>query len=363
MPPICNVNAVITCPHQAGIAKPIPKQMQVMVGGAPALRITDMPGTPILPGCPNLPTPGTPAFGAWTPRPAETRVEDPVDWDALSADPAGWALPPLTGPAVPAPPREPRSRSVLTPVTIALALVAAGLAAAAPLLGLPGVTGVWIPGPALAVVGVVVAAAAPVAMRQAAELQREWAGGRLYALLDEVERDLAARWALFEPGELGPAGLEHRRRVERGPGGAHRECRDDQQPEAQPGLAGRRRVGMAVVVLVEQPGDPTLVVAADRQEEVAVSDRLGEDERGVQHERGRRRVETDHGRDAGDRGVGEGLGHEHGPHREPGDQVASQPGPVVVPQHREPREHPDRGEGRAGLAVRHRITHRTSIHR
>jgi hypothetical protein len=62
VPPICNVNAVITCPHQAGIAKPIPKQVQVMVGGAPALRITDMPGTPILPGCPNLPTPGTPAF-------------------------------------------------------------------------------------------------------------------------------------------------------------------------------------------------------------------------------------------------------------------------------------------------------------
>jgi hypothetical protein len=62
VPPICNVNAVITCPHQSGVAKPIPKQMKVMVGGAPALRITDMPGTPILPGCPNLPTPATPAF-------------------------------------------------------------------------------------------------------------------------------------------------------------------------------------------------------------------------------------------------------------------------------------------------------------
>jgi hypothetical protein len=62
VPPICNINAVITCPHQAGIAKPIPKQTQVIIGGAPALRITDMPGTPIMPGCPNLPTPGTPAF-------------------------------------------------------------------------------------------------------------------------------------------------------------------------------------------------------------------------------------------------------------------------------------------------------------
>jgi hypothetical protein len=62
VPPICNVNAVITCPHQAGIVKPVPKQMTVMVGGAPALRVTDMAGAPVLPGCPNLPTPATPAF-------------------------------------------------------------------------------------------------------------------------------------------------------------------------------------------------------------------------------------------------------------------------------------------------------------
>lgn len=62
MPPICNINAVIQCPHQGGIAKPVPKQTVVNIGGAPALRATDMPGTAILPGCPNLPTPGTPAF-------------------------------------------------------------------------------------------------------------------------------------------------------------------------------------------------------------------------------------------------------------------------------------------------------------
>ena len=62
MPPICNVNAVITCPHQSGIAKPPPKQGKVMVGGAPALRITDVMGAPVLPGCVNLPTPATPAF-------------------------------------------------------------------------------------------------------------------------------------------------------------------------------------------------------------------------------------------------------------------------------------------------------------
>ena len=62
MPPICNVNAVITCPHQTGMVKPVPKQVQVMVGGSPALRITDMAGAPVLPGCTQLPTPGTPAF-------------------------------------------------------------------------------------------------------------------------------------------------------------------------------------------------------------------------------------------------------------------------------------------------------------
>jgi hypothetical protein len=62
VPPICNINAVITCPHQSGVARPVPKQTTVMVGGAPALRITDMAGTPILPGCTQLPTPGTPTF-------------------------------------------------------------------------------------------------------------------------------------------------------------------------------------------------------------------------------------------------------------------------------------------------------------
>jgi hypothetical protein len=62
VPPICNVNAVITCPHQGGVAQPVPKQAQVMIGGAPALRITDVAGMPILPGCPNLPTPGSPTF-------------------------------------------------------------------------------------------------------------------------------------------------------------------------------------------------------------------------------------------------------------------------------------------------------------
>jgi hypothetical protein len=56
------VNALITCPHQSGFVKPVPQQTTVLVGGAPALRITDLAGAPVMPGCPNLPTPGTPAF-------------------------------------------------------------------------------------------------------------------------------------------------------------------------------------------------------------------------------------------------------------------------------------------------------------
>jgi hypothetical protein len=51
VPQICNVNAVITCPHQTGIVKPLPRQTKVMVGGALALRITDMAGSPVA-GCP-----------------------------------------------------------------------------------------------------------------------------------------------------------------------------------------------------------------------------------------------------------------------------------------------------------------------
>ena len=112
-------------------------------------------------------TPGTPAPGTYPLGPPEARDEVPVDWDALGADPAGWRLPPAPRAVTPAAPREPRTRSVITPATIALALVGAGLAAAALLLGLPGVTAVWVPGAALAVVGIglVVSALVPRASR------------------------------------------------------------------------------------------------------------------------------------------------------------------------------------------------------
>lgn len=100
----------------------------------------------------DLGVPGTPGV-----RPAAAVAADlgePVTWDALGADPKDWAFPaPTRRRERETVAREPRRRGVLTPVTLALALLAAGLAAVGLLLGVPGVTGAWIPAAALAVVG------------------------------------------------------------------------------------------------------------------------------------------------------------------------------------------------------------------
>jgi hypothetical protein len=75
VPPICNINAVVQCPHQSGVAKLMPKQTVVNIGGAPAVRATDMPSTPILPGCPNIGTGLVPCSVVVTPAlPASTKV-------------------------------------------------------------------------------------------------------------------------------------------------------------------------------------------------------------------------------------------------------------------------------------------------
>ena len=106
-------------------------------------------GTPAAEGAPWPAWSGSvPPAGAWA------DDDGPVDWDPLGAAPRGWSLPAEPRPRVAdaAPVRGPRP--VLTPVTLALALVAAGLAGAALLVGLPGASPVWIPAAALAVVGV-----------------------------------------------------------------------------------------------------------------------------------------------------------------------------------------------------------------
>ena len=74
-------------------------------------------------------------------------------------------------------------------------------------------------------------------------------------------------------------------------------------------------------------------------------------EGGVQQQRRRRRVQADDGRDAGDRRVGERLGHQHRPHREPGDQVAAQPRAVVAAQRREDRRVTVAADGTIGFTL------------
>lgn len=55
--PVLNISAEIMCVH-GGKVTLIPKQTQVLVGGSPALRTTDVMGSPII-GCPVPPTPTT----------------------------------------------------------------------------------------------------------------------------------------------------------------------------------------------------------------------------------------------------------------------------------------------------------------
>ena len=76
-------------------------------------------------------------------------------------------------------------------------------------------------------------------------------------------------------------------------------------------------------------------------------------ERRVEDQRGRGGVQADDRRDAGDRGVGQRLGHQHRPDGQPGDDVAAQPAPVVSAErgeHRQPRSSTGRrGHRRANL--------------
>jgi phage shock protein PspC (stress-responsive transcriptional regulator) len=112
-------------------------------------------GVPGTPAAEDAPWPAGPAWSAGPVPQAGTWADDdgPVAWDPLGAAPRGWSLPaePRPRAAAGVPVRGPRS--VLTPVTLALALVAAGLAGAALLVGLPGASPVWIPAAALGVVG------------------------------------------------------------------------------------------------------------------------------------------------------------------------------------------------------------------
>ena len=70
-------------------------------------------------------------------------------------------------------------------------------------------------------------------------------------------------------------------------------------------------------------------------------------ERCVEDERARRRVEAHHRRDARDGGVGQSLRYEHGPDRQAGNEVATDPARPVTGQRREDGD-PHRGEAATG---------------
>ena len=57
MPPVLNTNATVLCSHGGRVAL-IPRQMQVMAGGAPVMCVPDLIGAPIA-GCAQPPTPTT----------------------------------------------------------------------------------------------------------------------------------------------------------------------------------------------------------------------------------------------------------------------------------------------------------------
>jgi hypothetical protein len=79
--PALNSSAVITCTH-GGKVTAIPKQMQVTMGGSPALRLTDLMGSPII--CTVPPTPST--------KPCLTVVAPPQIWASKTVTVGGLPL-------------------------------------------------------------------------------------------------------------------------------------------------------------------------------------------------------------------------------------------------------------------------------
>jgi hypothetical protein len=79
--PALNGNAVIQCTHMGKVTV-IPKQFQVTIGGAPALRLTDPMGAVI--ACPVPPSPGS--------KPCMTVVAPPQLWASKTVTVGGLPL-------------------------------------------------------------------------------------------------------------------------------------------------------------------------------------------------------------------------------------------------------------------------------
>jgi hypothetical protein len=84
--PALNGSAVIQCfpPPHGGKVTVIPKQFQVTIGGQPALRLADIPGS-VVAGCPVVPTPaGT--------KPCTSVVAPPAAWASKTVMVGGQPL-------------------------------------------------------------------------------------------------------------------------------------------------------------------------------------------------------------------------------------------------------------------------------
>jgi hypothetical protein len=89
VPPLVNANAQILCAH-GGKVTVMPRQQKVLVGGAPALRASDLSAAPIL-GCTIPPSPGS--------KPGLTVIAvPPIPGSTVSAKVLVMGEPPLVAP-------------------------------------------------------------------------------------------------------------------------------------------------------------------------------------------------------------------------------------------------------------------------
>ena len=160
-------------------------------------------------------------------------------------------------------------------------------------------------------------------------------------------------------GQADDEALEHRLGDHRGQEPQPQQARREGDDPGDQGERGREGDVVARVVR-ERCDDPRRQRGGGRHRGDDQVARAAEQR--VEHQRGSGGVQTDHGWGPSDAGVGERLGHEHGPNREAGDNVGTRPAAVIPgegdqqhPRHPadartvlRPVASPDSGEGRGG---------------
>jgi hypothetical protein len=81
--PALNSSAVVQCPHATGKVTIIPKLPTVTIGGSPALRLTDLMGSPVV-GCAIPPSPSS--------KPCIAVVAPPAAWASKTVTVGGLPL-------------------------------------------------------------------------------------------------------------------------------------------------------------------------------------------------------------------------------------------------------------------------------